>query len=192
MQRQFLCLSLLVAVACQLPNEQPPASPGQPSNSVSNEPAPLPPEETPPPEEPTPTSTAEAKPIEPGVTSTSGAPKRGSLPKAVIDEKLKSAQPAIQGCYERALKARADLRGNVSINFVVAPEGKVAHAEAVEVEDALSDAATVDCILAEIRKLEFPAPSGGRVFLNYPLRLEPPPVPPASAAPPAPTPPGKK
>jgi hypothetical protein len=182
MLRQLFCTASLLASACQLPSEQPPAAPEQPP--AEELPAPLPPEETPPPEEPA-APPAEAKPVEPGITSTSGAPKRGTLPKAVIDEKLKSAQPGIQACYERGLKAKPDLRGVVNINFVVSPEGKVAHAEALEVDDALSDAATVDCILGEIRKLEFPEPSGGRVFLNYPLKLEPPP--PAAAPPATPT-----
>jgi hypothetical protein len=192
MKRLLLCPSLLLTIACQLPSEQPPATPEEPLSESSNEPAPLPPEETPPPEsEPAPP--AEAKPVEPGITSTSGAPKRGKLPKAVIDEKLTSAQPAIQACYERALKTAPDLRGNLNINFVVAPDGKVAHAEAIETENPLSDAAAVNCILGEIRKLQFPEPSGGRVFLNYPLKLEPPAAPPASPAPPAPpAPPAKK
>src|SRR5687768_8831724 len=129
MQRQLLGLSLLFTMACQLPSEQPPATPETPPSQSSNEPAPLPPEETPPPEsEPAPAP--EARPIEPGISSTSGAPKRGTLPKPVIDEKLKSVQPAIQACYERVLKAKPELRGNVSINFVVADDGKVAHAEA--------------------------------------------------------------
>lgn len=164
-------------IACQLPSEQPPATPKTPTSDSSNEPAPLPPEETPPPESEA-TPPPEAKPVEPGITSTSGAPQRGSLPKAVIDEKLKSAQPAIQACYERALKTSPDLRGNLSISFVVAPDGKVAHTESLETDSPLSDAAAVDCILGEIRKLQFPEPSGGRVFLNYPLKLEP--APPAS------------
>jgi hypothetical protein len=192
MPRQLLSLSLLFTMACQLPSEQPPAAPENSPSEADSETAPLPPEETPPPElEPAPPP--EVKPVEPGVTSTSGAPKRGTLPKAVIDERLKSAEPAIQGCYERGLKAKPELRGNLSINFVVAPEGKVAHAEAIEVDDALGDAATVDCIVGEIRKLRFPEPSGGRVFLNYPLKLEPPAAPPASSTPPGPTaPPAKK
>jgi hypothetical protein len=172
-----LCL-LLVTTACQLPSEQPPATPNQPAVEEVHVPAPLPPEETPPEEAPAPPP-SEAKPVEPGITST-GTPTRGTLPKAVVDEKLKAVQPKMQACYERALKAAPTLRGNLSINFVVAPDGKVAHAEAIEVDDALNDAATVDCILAEIRQLQFPEPSGGRVFLNYPLKLEPPPpAPPA-------------
>lgn len=162
--------------ACQLFNEAPPEAP--PSKAVappSNEPAPLPPEETPSPEPAAPAAPAEAKPVEPGVTSTSsGAPTRGSLPKAVIDERLKSVTPAIQACYERALKTKPELRGSVDINFVVAPDGKVAHAAVNESDDALEDAPTIDCILGEIRKLAFPEPKGGRVFLNYPLKLEPP------------------
>jgi outer membrane biosynthesis protein TonB len=155
-----------------MPNETPPAAPASPPVTES-EPAPLPPEETPSPE---PAPTAEppnAKPVEPGITAT-GAPTRGTLPKAVIDEKLKSVNPAVQACYERALKAKPELRGIVSINFVVGTDGKVAHADASESDDQLSDEPTVACILAEIRKLVFPPPSGGRVFINYPLRLEPP------------------
>jgi outer membrane biosynthesis protein TonB len=159
--------------ACQLFNEAPPEAP--PSKVVtppSDEPAPLPPEETPSPEAPDP-APASARPIEPGITST-GAPTRGTLPKATIDEKLQGAGPAIAACYERALKAKPGLRGTVDINFVVGPDGKVAHADVSQSEDMLDDAATVDCILDEIRKLVFPEPKGGRVFLNYPLKLEPP------------------
>jgi len=120
-----------------------------------------------------PTPPVDAKPVEPGLTST-GAPTRGTLPKAVIDERLKSASPAIQACYERALKTKPQLRGSVDINFVVGPDGKVAHADVSDGADALDDSATVDCILNEIRQLAFPEPKGGRVFLNYPLKLEPP------------------
>lgn len=168
MQRLLWLPFLLVVTACQLPAEKPPEAP-EPA-PISSEPAPLPPEETPP-EEPPPAPAAEAKPVEPGITST-GTPPRGKLPKAVIDEKLKSAQPAIQGCYERGLKTAPSMRGNVSINFVVSPEGKVAHAEAMEVEDPLTDQPTIECILDVMKKLEFPQPSGGRVFINYPLKLE--------------------
>jgi hypothetical protein len=175
MQRLLWLPCILVATACQLASEKPPEAPAP--EPISSEPAPLPPEETPP-EETLPAPVAEAKPVEPGITST-GTPPRGKLPKAVIDEKLKSAQPAIQGCYERGLKATPGLRGNVSINFVVSPEGKVVHAEAMEVDDPLTDHPTIDCMLDVMKKLEFPQPSGGRVFINYPLKLEPPP-PPAS------------
>lgn len=170
----FSCWLVASLGACQLFNEAPPEAPAKEVQPpLSDEPAPLPPEETPSPEPPAPPAAAEAKPVEPGITST-GAPTRGKLPKAVIDEKLKSAGPAIQACYERALKTKPTLRGSVDINFVVAPDGKVAHADVNQSDDTLDDAPTIDCILAEIRKLVFPEPTGGRVFLNYPLQLEPP------------------
>lgn len=160
--------------ACQWFNEKPPETPTQVAPAPSA-PEPLPAEEAPKPEEPAapPPPAPEPKPVEPGVAPT-GAPTRGKLPKAVIDEKLKSAGPGIQACYERGLKAKPDLHGEVNVDFVVAPDGKVAHAGASESDNALGDDATLDCILAEIRKLEFPTPQGGRVFINYPLRLEPP------------------
>jgi hypothetical protein len=168
------CLLVATLSGCQLFNEAPAVAPPAPVAPAPSQPVPLPPEETPPPpESAAPAAPAEAKPVEPGVART-GAPTRGKLPKGVVDEKLKSAGPAIQACYERGLKAKPDLQGDVDIDFVVAPDGKVAHASAAEGDTALAHAPTVDCILAEIRKLTFPEPSGGRVFLNYPLHLEPP------------------
>ena len=163
-------------VACQLLNDKPaeaPAAEPAPSTAALSEPAPLPPEETPPPEQPAkPVDPPDAKTVEPGITAT-GAPTRGTLPKAVIDERLKAAGPEIQACYERALKAKPGLHGSVNVNFVVATDGKVVHADVSESDDALADEPTVACILAVIRKLEFPQPKGGRVFINYPLSLEP-------------------
>jgi hypothetical protein len=176
----FCCLIAASLAACQLLDQTPPkapsseaaAPPGSGMPAPSEAPPPLPPEETPSPEPPA-AAPAEAKPVEPGITQT-GAPTRGKLPKAVVDEKLKSAGPAIQACYERGLKSKPALHGNVDIQFVVAPDGKVAHANANQGDDALDDDATVDCILEQIRKLTFPEPSGGRVFLSYPLHFEPP------------------
>jgi hypothetical protein len=167
------CLLAATLSGCQLFNEAPAEAPPLQAVPAPTEPAPLPPEETPPPESPAPAAPAEAKPVEPGIAPT-GAPTRGKLPKAVIDEKLKSVGPAIQSCYERGLKEKPDLLGDVDIDFVVAPDGKVAHASAAEGDTALAHAPTVACILAEIRKLTFPEPRGGRVFLNYPLHFEPP------------------
>jgi len=164
----------LMLGGCQLFNEKPPEAPAEKPPVLLSPPAPLPPEETPPPEAPAkPLDPPDAKPIEPGITAT-GAPTRGTLPKSVIDEQLKSAGPSIQACYERGLKAKPGLRGSIDINFVVATDGKVVHTDAAEGDDALTDQPTVDCVLGVIQKLEFPQPKGGRVFINYPLKLEPP------------------
>jgi hypothetical protein len=167
------CLLAATLSGCHLFNEAPAEAPPPQAEPAPSELARLPPEETPPPESPPPAAPPEAKPVEPGIAQT-GAPTRGKLPKAVIDERLKSAGPAIQACYERGLKEKPELRGDVDIDFVVAPDGKVPHASAAEGDTALAHAPTVACILAEIRKLTFPEPSGGRVFLNYPLHFEPP------------------
>jgi hypothetical protein len=173
MPRLALCAGVLFVAGCQLLDPIPPVTPApEPTpEPKALEPGPLPPEETPPPEQPPAAPPAEAKPVEPGITST-GGPTRGSLPKAVVDEKLKSAQPGIQRCYDGGLAGKPDLRGNVLINFVVGPDGKVAHVEAGDVDEPLDDQATVQCIVSVIQKLEFPEPKGGRVFLNYPIKLE--------------------
>lgn len=165
----FAAAGLLMA--CQA-SEPLPAEAAPPKPVL--EPGALPPQEVPPAEEPPAAlDPPDAKPVEPGITAT-GAPTRGKLPKAVIDERLKTVQPAITACYEQGLKAKPELHGTVSVTFVVGTDGKVAHAQAAEGDDALPDGAVVDCILSEIKKLEFPPPSGGRVFIDYPLRLEPP------------------
>ncbi len=170
MSRPATMLAFLTLAGCQLPSENPPEAP-QPKPAFVEAGA-LPPEETPPPET-EPAATPSARPVEPGIAPT-GAPTRGKLPKAVIDEKLRSVGPAVQACYEQALKTKPDLRGAVNVNFVVGEEGKVVHADAAEADDALPDPSTVNCILGAIWKLEFPQPSGGRVFISYPLKLEPP------------------
>jgi hypothetical protein len=166
------CIGLCFALMGCLPPAEAPPPPAARKPPADEQPAPLPPEEQPPAEALAPVDPPNAKPVEPGITTT-GAPTRGTLPKAVVDERLKSVGPAVSACYERALKTRPELRGNLSINFVVGTDGKVAHADSGPVDDPLEDAPTVSCILDEIRKLDFPPPSGGRVFLNYPLRLEP-------------------
>jgi hypothetical protein len=111
------------------------------------------------------------EPVEAGVGHTN-APTRGTLPVAVIEDALVSAGPGIEACYERALEKNPALVGNLNINFVVAPDGKVEYAEASEVEQPLSDPSAVECVLSVIRKLEFPEPRGGKVFINYPLKFE--------------------
>jgi hypothetical protein len=169
--RSVTLLTWFALTGCQLPGEKPAEEPQSKPPFV--EAGPLPPGEMPPEEAPSPAPSAEARPVEPGITPT-GAPRRGKLPKAVIDEKLASVGPAVQACYEQGLKTKPELRGIVNINFVVGEDGKVAHADAAEGDDALPDTATVGCILGTLKKLEFPPPSGGRVFLNYPLKLEPP------------------
>lgn len=168
----LVLVTLSAAPACQLHDK--PAEAPKPERVIVER-GPLPPEEQPPAEAPAGAASASepAEPAPSGIART-GAPTRGTLPKAIVQEKLESAQPGIRACYEAALATKPELRGVVDINFVVGTDGKVAHAEALEGAGALGDPLTIDCILGHIKKLEFPAPSGGRVFLSYPVQLEPP------------------
>lgn len=178
-QAAALVCSLLALSGCP-PLDEPPrtlASASPSASATAIEPAPLPPEEQPPPDPPaaSDTSTRPPPPVEPGITPT-GAPTRGTLPKAVIDERVQNVLPAAQACYQRELAKHPSLRGTVSLRFVVAPDGKVAHAEADPADTTLDAAPAVECILNEVRRLEFPAPKGGRVFVSYPLSFEPKPA----------------
>jgi len=166
----------LVALPCML-SCRPPLEPASETSVHADPPsqaAPLPVEETPTASEAEPAAqTAAAQPDEqPGIMRTS-ASTRGTLPQAVISEKLASIGTAIRACYEAALQENSELRGPLSVSFVIAPDGKVAHAQAASDSEALRESSATRCILEEIRKLEFPEPKGGRVFVDYPLKLEP-------------------
>jgi len=110
---------------------------------------------------------------EPGVVQ-GGGPTRGTLPKAAVEKEMQRALPAFRDCYERALAQKPDLRGKLFLHFVVAPDGSVPYAAPYDEATNLDDEAVIECVLAELSKLVFPPPSGGRALVNYPLEFAPP------------------
>lgn len=68
-------LPLVLVLGCQLPSDKPAEEPK--SKPPIAEAGPLPPEEMPPEESTAPAPAPEAKPVEAGITTTSGAPRRG-------------------------------------------------------------------------------------------------------------------
>jgi hypothetical protein len=115
-------------------------------------------------------------PDEPAIQST-GEPTRGKLSKAAIESGVQPGSPAFEACLLRALDRRPGLRGTIVVNFVVAPDGSVPYAAALEQGTTLTDAPVVDCVLNEFQKLHFEAPVGGRAVATYPLTFEPKPAP---------------
>jgi hypothetical protein len=101
------------------------------------------------------------------------AETRGSLPKAVIAERIAGGFPAFERCLERGLRTNPYLRGQLNLNFVIAPDGSVAFARSLDEGTDFPDSPVVDCVLAALKELRFPEPTGGRVVVTYPLRLEP-------------------
>lgn len=114
----------------------------------------------------------EPTPVEPGIQPTL-ADTRGSLPKSVIAEEMAGAFPAFARCLEEGLRTNPSLRGHLNVNFVIAPDGSVPFARTLDEGTDFPDSQVVDCVLTALRELRFPEPTGGRVVVTYPLRLEP-------------------
>jgi hypothetical protein len=115
-------------------------------------------------------------PDEPAIQNT-GEPTRGKLSKAAIEAGVRPGIPAFEACLTRALERRPGLHGTIVVNFVVAPDGSVPYAAALEQGTTLTDDPVVDCVLNEFQKLHFEAPVGGRAVATYPLTFAPKPAP---------------
>jgi outer membrane biosynthesis protein TonB len=118
----------------------------------------------------------EPPPHEPAIQST-GEPTRGKLSKAAIEAGVQPGIPAFEACLARALDRRPELQGTIVVNFVVAPDGSVPYAAALEQGTTLTEDPVVDCVLNEFQKLRFEAPVGGRAVATYPLTFAPKPAP---------------
>jgi outer membrane biosynthesis protein TonB len=161
-----------LVAACEL--FQAPAANAPPSASstpaASAAPAPeLPPTAKPEPE-PEPVAQPSAAPVEPGVVQ-SGGQTRGALPKAAIAEGVARGSDDFERCYLRA--RQPGQRGVIRVNFVIAPDGTVPYAAALEQGTDFPDETVIQCVLEAFQKLTFPKPAGGRVVSTYPLKFEP-------------------
>lgn len=114
----------------------------------------------------------EPDPVPPGVTP-SPDQTRGTLPKAVIAQVLDGANPDFSRCMEAGLKRKPGLSGHINLNFVIAPDGNVPYAAALEQGTDLKDEAVVECVLKVVQGLKFPEPRGGRVVVTHPLSFVP-------------------
>ena len=95
----------------------------------------------------------------------------GRLPPEVIQHVVRTHFGGFRRCYEDALTHNAHLRGQVSVRFVIAKDGKVS-----DVRDAgstLPDPAVIACVVKGFGDLSFPAPDGGIVTVVYPISFSP-------------------
>lgn len=98
-------------------------------------------------------------------------PTRGTLPKAAVAAGIAEGNSAFEACYVRA--AHPGLRGTIMVNFVVARDGSVPHAAALEQGTDLADDRVIECVLDAFKKLHFQAPNADRAVITYPLKFEP-------------------
>jgi TonB family protein len=93
---------------------------------------------------------------------------QGSLSREVIQRAIRLHMAEFRYCYEQSLAAHPDLQGRVSTRFVISPSGTVQLAGIASSD--LGNAAVSQCVLGVLRRLMFPAPSGGgMVDVTYPF-----------------------
>jgi hypothetical protein len=97
---------------------------------------------------------------------------RGSLDKEIVRRVIRQHLNEVKYCYERELLHRPSLGGRVAAQFTILPTGRVA--TAVVASSTLANAAVEACIIAAIRRWEFPVPRGaGLSIVAYPFLLVP-------------------
>lgn len=96
----------------------------------------------------------------------------GGLDRAVIQATIAKYLSQIRACYERGLKKRPGLTGQVTMDFEINPKGRLNHAKVART--SLSDKPVENCISKNMLAWRFPNPVGGvHVKVNYPFMLRP-------------------
>ena len=97
---------------------------------------------------------------------------KGDLDSAIVRRYIRRAQQKLLYCYEKQLVVKPTLRGTVTVEWVIGPDGRVATATA----RGLKNAEVESCIASVIQGVEFPKPTS-EVKVECPLTLRPPPPP---------------
>jgi hypothetical protein len=96
----------------------------------------------------------------------------GALPTEVIQRIVRQNFGRFRLCYENGQRTNPDLRGRVSVKFVIDRSGAVS--TAADAGSDLAERAVIACIVHAFENLSFPQPEGGVVTVVYPLLFEPP------------------
>lgn len=92
----------------------------------------------------------------------------------VIRKLVMDNRKAARKCYEDARKDLKDLKGDVTIHFVLDPEGNVKSAELNQERSTLKSPAVVDCVIGVIKGIKFPKSSRAmETSTNYPFNFTP-------------------
>jgi len=92
----------------------------------------------------------------------------GDYDKAIIRRYIKQNIDKIGFCYEHELLAHPDLAGEVVVQFFIQPNGTVKGSTGKGF-----DANVSNCVADVVGRIEFPAPSGGGITVNYPFNFHP-------------------
>jgi hypothetical protein len=89
----------------------------------------------------------------------------GDLDKSIIRRYIKRQSSKLSYCYEKQLLARPGMSGDITVQFIIMPNGHVQGSAAKGFDNEVAS-----CVAGVIGEIEFPAPKGGgTVQVNYPL-----------------------
>jgi hypothetical protein len=88
----------------------------------------------------------------------------------VIAKTIRDNRQPFRDCFEKGLKEAPDLKGTMTLHFVLDPNGSVKLAELNEPRSDVKLPIIVDCALAVLRAMKFPPSSRGmESVVNYPF-----------------------
>ena len=88
----------------------------------------------------------------------------------VIAKVIKDNRKPFRDCFEAGAKELPDLEGTMTIHFVLDPAGKVKTAELNGARSTIQAASIVNCAVAVLKLMKFPASSRGmESVVNYPF-----------------------
>ncbi len=93
---------------------------------------------------------------------------------AVIQGVVKENRDSVRACYDKARETLPSLKGDLTIRFVLDPDGAVKEAEPNLERSTLKSPEVANCAVAAIEKIKFPPSSRGmETTVNYPFNFNP-------------------
>jgi tetratricopeptide (TPR) repeat protein len=96
----------------------------------------------------------------------------GGLPKEVVRRIVRHVFGRFRLCYDNELRALPELRGVVTVRFVVRPDG--VPSAATIVSNTTGRPALAACVAHWVATVRFPEPEDGKVTVTYPISFAPP------------------
>ena len=99
-------------------------------------------------------------------------PILGALDKSLIDAVIRKNMADVRHCYQLELPAHPELRGKITVKFVISKEGAVIKAE---IKSSTMESPEVEsCIVSVFMQMRYPEPKGGGiVIVSYPFVFSP-------------------
>lgn len=86
---------------------------------------------------------------------------------ALVTAEVERNAPALERCYERRLRAKPALAGEILIHWTIAMDGSVP--DQCITRDSVADPALADCVNELVSTSRFPAPRGAPVSVLFPF-----------------------